>query len=368
MTPNDQALREKVEAARKWYESLSPVDRALHDDDQRRSWVRGESGTDPGEHVLAAEVRRLRALLPIARSPISEAEVSVWPAGGFPPAPHAVPFSPEPAPVAQRSEPIPAELRELIDELREFEVRPVGSIGEWRTPSLTNRAADAIERLMEPPSPPNAATDYANLSEAEKNSDRKEADAILALFAHAPVTEEMVKRAAREIYASLHHLMRVSGTEAQTAYERAARAILTLPAPVAQRSEITPMTDEQIKHMVSRFLCWRLPENFAPDCGIQFDADGAKKLNPRNARYEPVGTNLFDYNQAEAMVRHMLEDMPSPPNAEEAAALERQTILPPEAWELLNLAESMGSNPFHRYGELLDAARAYASTRGGERE
>lgn len=66
--------------------------------------------------------------------------------------------------------------------------------------------------------------------------------------------------------------------------------------------------DELVKHMVDRFLAWRLPENFAPDCGIHFDADAAKKLNPRNARFEPVGTNLFDATQAEAMIRHLLEE------------------------------------------------------------
>ena len=69
------------------------------------------------------------------------------------------------------------------------------------------------------------------------------------------------------------------------------------------------MTDDQIKHMVERFLGWRLPENFRPDCGIHFDADAAKKLNPINHRYEPVGTNLFDYTQAETMVRHMVEGL-----------------------------------------------------------
>ena len=72
------------------------------------------------------------------------------------------------------------------------------------------------------------------------------------------------------------------------------------------------MTEEQIKHMVDRFLCWRLPDDFAPDCGIHFDADAAKKLNPRNARYEPIGTNLLTATQAEVMVRHMLEGLPAP--------------------------------------------------------
>jgi hypothetical protein len=77
------------------------------------------------------------------------------------------------------------------------------------------------------------------------------------------------------------------------------------------KSEPTRLTDEQIKHMVNRFLCWRLPETFNPDCGIHFDADAAKKLNPRNARYEPTGTNLFDAAQTDAMVRHIIWDLPT---------------------------------------------------------
>lgn len=37
-----------------------PVERALMEDDQRRSFVRSTGAPDPGEHPLAAEVRRLR--------------------------------------------------------------------------------------------------------------------------------------------------------------------------------------------------------------------------------------------------------------------------------------------------------------------
>lgn len=65
------------------------------------------------------------------------------------------------------------------------------------------------------------------------------------------------------------------------------------------------MTEEQIKQMAERFLCWPLPENFNPDGGISFEKAG----NPGTA-YEfvraPVGTNLFDYQQAVAMVRFMV--------------------------------------------------------------
>lgn len=70
------------------------------------------------------------------------------------------------------------------------------------------------------------------------------------------------------------------------------------------------MNDAQIKHMVDRFLMWRLPEDFHPDCGIHFDADAAKKIDPRNLRHEPTGTNLFDAQQADAMVRYMVEGLP----------------------------------------------------------
>jgi hypothetical protein len=70
------------------------------------------------------------------------------------------------------------------------------------------------------------------------------------------------------------------------------------------------MTDDQIKHMVDRFLQWRLPENFSPDAGISFK----REFNEHTAhpmKHEPVGTNLFNATQAEEMVRYMIDGMPS---------------------------------------------------------
>jgi hypothetical protein len=80
------------------------------------------------------------------------------------------------------------------------------------------------------------------------------------------------------------------------------------PAAVAlgKRSE---MNNEQIKYMVNRFLQWRLPENFNPDAGISFKRD----YNENTAypmKHQPVGTNLFDYTQAEEMVRYMIDGLP----------------------------------------------------------
>ncbi len=68
------------------------------------------------------------------------------------------------------------------------------------------------------------------------------------------------------------------------------------------------MTEEQIKHMVDRFLGWRLPDDFNPDAGVSYQRPNyahAPRLDDM-----PTGTNLLDARQAEAMVRHMVEGCP----------------------------------------------------------
>lgn len=71
---------------------------------------------------------------------------------------------------------------------------------------------------------------------------------------------------------------------------------------------MTHLTEDRIKHMVDRFLSWKLPSNFNPDAGISFKAD----FNEHTAypmKHEPSGTNLFDATQADAMVRYMIEGL-----------------------------------------------------------
>lgn len=70
------------------------------------------------------------------------------------------------------------------------------------------------------------------------------------------------------------------------------------------------MTKEQIKHMVDRFLGWRLPEDFHPDAGISFKPDYNEQTE-YPAKHQPTGTNLFTAAQAEEMVRYMLESRPN---------------------------------------------------------
>lgn len=71
------------------------------------------------------------------------------------------------------------------------------------------------------------------------------------------------------------------------------------------------MTDEQIKHMVDRFLQWKLPQDFSPDCGISFKAEFNEQTE-YPSRHEPTGTNLFHAIQAEQMVRFMADGLPNP--------------------------------------------------------
>jgi hypothetical protein len=67
------------------------------------------------------------------------------------------------------------------------------------------------------------------------------------------------------------------------------------------------MNDAQITNMAHRFLSWRLPEHFNPDGGISFKPKG-NEGTPHEYSHMPTGTNLFDYAQAEEMVRYMADD------------------------------------------------------------
>ena len=123
------------------------------------------------------------------------------------------------------------------------------------------------------------------------------------------------------------------------------------------------MTEDQIKHMVNRFLGWRLPENFSPDDGISFNPI-AGEHGPHPFRRTPIGTNLFDATQADAMVRYMVEGLPAPSgNAPEPAGWKLVPIEPTQ--EMLDqVTSSEGYEPFtdktmrEIYQEMVNAAPA----------
>lgn len=81
------------------------------------------------------------------------------------------------------------------------------------------------------------------------------------------------------------------------------------------------VTDE----MVSRFLAWELPADFAPDGGVTF----AREFNMAGVlvdranmapHFWPVGTNLLTAEQARAMLEHVLGGLPEPMTREFCAA------------------------------------------------
>lgn len=76
-----------------------------------------------------------------------------------------------------------------------------------------------------------------------------------------------------------------------------------------------------IKVMVDRFLGWRLPQDFYPDCGITFKHSETWGPYPNNW---PIGTNLFTADQARTMFEYVLA---SPVAALEAPASEKQAQL-----------------------------------------
>jgi NTP pyrophosphatase (non-canonical NTP hydrolase) len=72
--------------------------------------------------------------------------------------------------------------------------------------------------------------------------------------------------------------------------------------------------DAMISEMVSRFLAWPLPADFAPDGGIT----SARPNYAPEVEWRPVGTNLLTAAQAEAMIRHIIAHAEPPAIPEES--------------------------------------------------
>jgi hypothetical protein len=60
-----------------------------------------------------------------------------------------------------------------------------------------------------------------------------------------------------------------------------------------------------VTSMVDNFLSWRLPDDFAPDCGVEFNP-----VPHPTADMWPTGTNLLNAEQAHEMISHIIKDTP----------------------------------------------------------
>lgn len=79
---------------------------------------------------------------------------------------------------------------------------------------------------------------------------------------------------------------------------RAHFATALMASPLKDLETSKPNIDE----MVNRFLAWKLPSDFSPDCGIEFKKHSMHPVY----KFEPTGTNLFTADQAKEMIKHIL--------------------------------------------------------------
>lgn len=81
-------------------------------------------------------------------------------------------------------------------------------------------------------------------------------------------------------------------------------------AEIRAALEIEAVPGPTIKQMVNRFLCWPLPKDFSPDCGISFKRE-SDYCHPTYGRQKnkPIGTNLFTADQARAMFEYVTKDV-----------------------------------------------------------
>lgn len=76
--------------------------------------------------------------------------------------------------------------------------------------------------------------------------------------------------------------------------------------PVGRNTLYThPAPAVDLTHMVNRFLGWKLPMDFAPDCGISIDTE----IAGRNGW--PSGTNLLNAEQAKQMFEYVTQVTPA---------------------------------------------------------
>lgn len=112
------------------------------------------------------------------------------------------------------------------------------------------------------------------------------------------ITSDLKSEDALRFTQAALNLAHVAATVANT---KANYPLSGTAAGAAMPEPTSPVTND----MVSRFLAWKLPADFAPDCGISFKPEWGY---PGEAcrKYEPTGTNLFHAGQARAMLEHIL--------------------------------------------------------------
>ena len=118
-----------------------------------------------------------------------------------------------------------------------------------------------------------------------------------------------------------------------------------------------------IDQMVDRFLCWQLPEDFAPDGGIKFTPP---HLNDDKALHWPTGMCLLTAPQAKAMFEHCADGTAITDADEDAYVIDKLGRLLAEIAVIVNGPEP----PLTRwsYHDLPEKVRALTAAAMAERE
>lgn len=115
-----------------------------------------------------------------------------------------------------------------------------------------------------------------------------------------------------------------------------------------------------IKHMVDRFLGWKLPDNFAPDGGISFVKVG-NAGTVHEYKHSPSGTNLLDATQATAMVEHMVAGLDAPVAFDGDDKVALQSKVSELNAELARIGKKYGTSIRMRPGARFNTEDGYAA-------
>jgi hypothetical protein len=167
---------------------------------------------------------------------------------------------------------------------------------EWAAICAAFVEQDRIIKKLRPQAPASGVTD------ADANLIRRAADELFACGPRLRQTARALRSLAERIATKATLTPASGGVKCPSC---ASQLLYECPG-CSDGNYPLPQEPCGIDAMVSRFLGWKLPDDFAPDGGISFD--GRADLPwPKNEVW-PTGTNLLNDPQARAMFAHCLPD------------------------------------------------------------
>lgn len=187
---------------------------------------------------------------------------------------------------------------------------------------------------------PAAPLDPCDVAQPMENAPRFEHKHATQLYHCLSALHEAVKAIARygferDVTTDLHA---ASLWRDLNEYQRATEKLLLAYKYVAA----APAGPDMVSAIVDRFLRWPLPKTFSPDCGITFDGRGLNVFG--QTKQWPIGTNLFNAEEARQMIEYLIDADPQETWPAYAAIVNVQNVThgrPIEGHGLDGLSEAM---------------------------